>query len=563
MQRFDRAGTKTHRRWMGIAGVFGLMVAAWPMLVHAQEPDIVGTRRTRIEAPTPMASARFGIVAVAGETVFVGSPNEPIPGSSAGTGRVYRYERDADRNWSHTGELTPDTPHILGGFGSALLGQHDMLFVSAERERTAAGAPLGAVYVFQRDAGGPSAWGFRQRLENPYPHVSAQFGYSFAYDREWLVVGARNLPVTPSSPAGAALVYRRDATGTFHLVQTLTSPDGAAGNFATGVSISDGYIAVADPLAGPHGFIYLFALEGSRFVFRQRIEPTAVPCPDGSGGRCYFSFKVVHYKTTLFASALPNNELYWFERSSDEWNLARRFRPIAESPVTVGNWLAMTPSLLLASGAGASDGVGAAYLFYQHRPVRGSGWGLAATLLPEHTRTNTGFGQPLAIDGSIAAVGASNDSLRAPEAGAAYIFEIQFAHPPRFESAPTYPVTVHAGTPFTYEIVTSDPDGEVLNLTAPTLPSWLALTARPDGTGTLSGTPPASAVGSHPVALRVMDLTGRHAEQSFTVQVMDALEPSPLPSSSRGCSVDAGSRSESSALWAALLLALGFTRRRN
>ncbi|HLV65952.1 MAG TPA: Ig domain-containing protein [Polyangiaceae bacterium] len=79
-------------------------------------------------------------------------------------------------------------------------------------------------------------------------------------------------------------------------------------------------------------------------------------------------------------------------------------------------------------------------------------------------------------------------------------------------------MTVHAGAPFTDFILTSDPDGGVLSLTAPTLPDWLALSARPDGTGTLSGTPPASAVGAHPVTLRVTDLTGRSSFRSWMLR---------------------------------------------
>lgn len=124
-------------------------------------------------------------------------------------------------------------------------------------------------------------------------------------------------------------------------------------------------------------------------------------------------------------------------------------------------------------------------------------------------------------------------------------------------------MTVHAGAPFTDFILTSDPDGGVLSLTAPTLPDWLALSARPDGTGTLSGTPPASAVGAHPVTLRVTDLTGRHAEQSLVVQVLDAPAPPPVPASgSRGCGVGAGLRASDSSLpLLALLVAAVRVRR--
>jgi MYXO-CTERM domain-containing protein len=286
-------------------------------------------------------------------------------------------------------------------------------------------------------------------------------------------------------------------------------------------------------------------------------------------GRCYFSFKVLLHKTTLFASAPGNDDLYWFERSSGTWDLMRRTRPISAPDFVVGNWLAMSPGLLLASGASAGGNVGAAYLFYQHHPTRGRGWGLVATLLPEHSRSGTGFGQPVALGFRVAAVGASLDSLRGDEAGAAYIYDLHFAHTPRFESTPLYPVEVHVGELFEYAIVVTDADGEAVQLTAPTLPAWLRLTTASDGTGTLAGTPPASAVGPHPVTLRAIDVTGKQVEQSFVIRVLAAGSvPPPVPMSGRGCACSTpGTRRDASMAMgfglSALLLLAGLRLRRD
>jgi hypothetical protein len=77
-------------------------------------------------------------------------------------------------------------------------------------------------------------------------------------------------------------------------------------------------------------------------------------------------------------------------------------------------------------------------------------------------------------------------------------------------------------TPYTYTLTTTDPDlpfGDVLTITAPTLPAWLTLTDHGNGTATLSGTPTNAEVGAHPVLLRVTDNGGLFTEQAYTLTV--------------------------------------------
>ncbi|MCG9965805.1 Ig-like domain-containing protein [Shewanella cutis] len=70
---------------------------------------------------------------------------------------------------------------------------------------------------------------------------------------------------------------------------------------------------------------------------------------------------------------------------------------------------------------------------------------------------------------------------------------------------------------YSYTMVASDSDvGDSVTLSAVTLPSWLSFNA---GTGVLSGTPTNANVGSHAVVLRVTDVDGLSAEQSFTIVV--------------------------------------------
>jgi len=111
---------------------------------------------------------------------------------------------------------------------------------------------------------------------------------------------------------------------------------------------------------------------------------------------------------------------------------------------------------------------------------------------------------------------------------------------PFFTSSPV--TEVMAGEPYTYLVVTDDPDlpyGEALTITAPTLPGWLILVDNGDGTAMLLGTPGDVDAGEHEVVLLVRDLSGLQATQAFTITVT-AVNDAPFFTSSPVTEVMAG-----------------------
>ena len=83
--------------------------------------------------------------------------------------------------------------------------------------------------------------------------------------------------------------------------------------------------------------------------------------------------------------------------------------------------------------------------------------------------------------------------------------------PPAFGSTP--PTTATSGVLYTYNVSTSDADGDAITLTATTIPSWLNLVGN-----TLSGTASDTDAGNNSVVLRAADLTS-FSEQPFTISV--------------------------------------------
>jgi len=98
-----------------------------------------------------------------------------------------------------------------------------------------------------------------------------------------------------------------------------------------------------------------------------------------------------------------------------------------------------------------------------------------------------------------------------------------FARPPVFTSTPI--TTAVEGVRYAYAVTATDPDGDVLTFSAPTLPAWLLLTDHGNGTATLAGTPASADVGiSYPIVLRATDSEGLFEEQSFTITVIERFQ---------------------------------------
>ena len=87
---------------------------------------------------------------------------------------------------------------------------------------------------------------------------------------------------------------------------------------------------------------------------------------------------------------------------------------------------------------------------------------------------------------------------------------------PVISSTPT--TLANSGTLYSYTATATDVDGQALTWSVITKPSWLTLTDNGNGTATLSGTAPDTAVSLHNVTLAVSDgITS--TSQAFTVQV--------------------------------------------
>ena len=141
------------------------------------------------------------------------------------------------------------------------------------------------------------------------------------------------------------------------------------------------------------------------------------------------------------------------------------------------------------------------------------------TLTQVTSRTATLSGTPANAD-----VGDHAVSLLVTDAGGltdTQAFTISVANvndAPAFTSTPITTATEEMA--YEYVVTAEDVDaGDVLTITAESLPGWLTLGDHGDGTATLSGTPANADVGDHAVSLLVTDAGGLTATQAFTITV--------------------------------------------
>ncbi len=140
----------------------------------------------------------FGVtVELSGDFAFV---------SSAGEARVYIYSKNINGIWELLKFIEP-----FGNLGTTSKGalryswhiesDGDTLLVSAQGFRDSSiNAGSGAIYVYQRDLGGPNNWGGNKLL---LPSDAVNFDGAIAIDTDTIVVGT----------GGGAYVYSRDLGG--------------------------------------------------------------------------------------------------------------------------------------------------------------------------------------------------------------------------------------------------------------------------------------------------------------------------------------------------------------
>jgi hypothetical protein len=143
-------------------------------------------------------------IALDGNVLAIAAPNKDTDaGQNAGV--VYIFERKPDGSWSEVAEVTAPDLSYQSNFGEALALEGTTLVVGVPSDDDL-GPGAGAVYIFERNAGGPGRWGLADKFRAPDGERLAWFGFQIAVSGGRIAVGSP-LDSHVAEEAGSAYVF--------------------------------------------------------------------------------------------------------------------------------------------------------------------------------------------------------------------------------------------------------------------------------------------------------------------------------------------------------------------
>ncbi|MDY7107671.1 MAG: FG-GAP repeat protein [Planctomycetota bacterium] len=130
---------------------------------------------------------RFGIdVSVAGDMVVVGAYFEDEAGDNCGA--AYLFEFDGGE-WQELAKLLPSDGATWDWFGSSVAINDEIALIGSWWDDDL-GTSSGSAYVYQRDFGGPDAWGEAGKLVAPDGAGSDEFSHALWLDGDRALIGS-------------------------------------------------------------------------------------------------------------------------------------------------------------------------------------------------------------------------------------------------------------------------------------------------------------------------------------------------------------------------------------
>ena len=425
----ERSRSKTARR-------VAYAVVAWTIAIttsaHAQSSDEGKLTRT-----FPSAATRFGdAVAIEGDTAVVAGfafTGGPLSES------VFVFVRTSseENTWTQVATLQVRTsnPSVDIDGDTVIVGDVN------------AGSGDGVAYIFERNHGGPNAWGEVARLTPPAP-VAAWFGSSVVVSGDTAVVGdIENSP--PLQGPGSVYIFERNRGGpnAWGEAQRLRASDGEGGTlggsgdqFGAAVAIDGGVILVGAPsdrFVGPGGSTmfqvgsaYAFTRDPGSGTWQESAKLTAA---DGGPSDAFgLSVRVEGNRAIIGAPGAQPSDLgaaYIFERQDGAWREAAKLQPRTTQRSPGGQSFGRSVALSgdVAAGGAPEDSEtgaprsrsGSAYVFLRDS---GGTWNQMLKLTASDGAPGDAFGNSVALSSLTLIVGAPTLSISLP--GAAYVCQL-------------------------------------------------------------------------------------------------------------------------------------------
>lgn len=430
------------------------------------------TQAVKLAADDAQISDFFGsAIAVEGDIFVVGAlgeaggPGDPLWHAGA----VYVFERDQGGagNWGQVVKLTAGDAGFMDEFGHAVAVSGDTIAVGAPYENGGDGNPLsdaGAVYIFERDQGGPGNWGQVTKVMAGDPGVEDDFGRAVSLSGDTLVVGAPGEdggPGDPMSYVGAVYVFERNQGGpdNWGQVTKLVPSDAQTDDgFGNGVAVSGDTLVAGSPTEGG-GPGDPLPWAGAAYVFERNQggagnwgEVAKLTASDAQSFDHFGWALAVEGDTIVvgapFEEGGPGDPMfvagaaYVFERNqggAGNWGeVARLAAGDPDEGDFFGDQVAVVGELIVAGTPYESGGpgdpllrAGASYVFERNQGGAGN-WGQLVKLTADDAQAEDIFGSDVALgsDGLIFVGALDGDAAGPPpvvDSGVAYIFDLEAA----------------------------------------------------------------------------------------------------------------------------------------
>ncbi|MGB3729529.1 MAG: hypothetical protein WBA70_09810, partial [Thermodesulfobacteriota bacterium] len=276
----------------------------------------------------------------------------------------------------------------------------------------------------------------RVTAADPTSGAGDDFAWSVSIDGDRAIVG---IPAWDGSASGqgAVIIYERNGSGVWVATPTLFSPvTGSNNDFGMAVSISGDWALIGEPDADQSftndGAAHFFQRVSGVWIHRATVSHVFNDLAESFGFSVSISGDRAIVGDPLYGSGGVNNPgaVFVYHRSGSNWN-ASPSNPIlpgdsdrndvfGTSVSISGDWfIAGAPGDSM--GAGFSTVVHGSVYFFQRTGI--TTWSERQKVIGE---TDSDFGESVAIDGTIAIVGAPGDTViggSSIDAGSVYIFE--------------------------------------------------------------------------------------------------------------------------------------------
>jgi hypothetical protein len=224
-----------------------------------------------LRAPTPEAEDHFGAsVAVYGDVIVVGSPQDDDAATNAGAVCVFEFD---GQGWTYRQTLTAADAFSHDWLGDSVSIDGDVIVAGADLSN-AGGNNAGSAYVFRF---ADDTWTEEKKLVASDAGDLHQFGSSVAVRGDEIIVGAK-ADDHAGARAGSAYVFRFDGNDWIE-EKKLTASDPAGDDwFGWSVAIEDGVAVVGsrydDDNGGNSGSVYVYRFDGADWGDEQKLNPT-------------------------------------------------------------------------------------------------------------------------------------------------------------------------------------------------------------------------------------------------------------------------------------------------